>query len=160
VPFGKARVAAKGEDLTMVGVSNMVLECLRAAELLNETGVKAEVIDPISLVPLDIDTIAKSAKRTKHLMVIDNAWTSGGASAEIVAGVLEAAGPGAGIAVKRMGFAPTTCPTTPALEDLFYPNPVTIAEAAHRMVRPKDKPWRPDPEHAKLAYQAQFRGPF
>jgi pyruvate dehydrogenase E1 component beta subunit len=160
VPLGQARVAAKGDDLTLVGVSNMVVECLRAAELLTETGISAEVIDPISLVPLDIETIARSARRTKRLLVVDNAWTTGGASAEIVARTLEIAGPEAGIAVKRMGFAPTTCPTTPALEDLFYPNPVTIAEAAHRMAKPKDKPWRPDPEHAKLAYQAQFRGPF
>ena len=160
VPLGKARVAAKGDDITMVGVSNMVVECLRAAELLTETGIRAEVIDPISLVPLDAETIIASAKRTKRLLVVDNAWTCGGASAEIVARVLETAGPAAGISVKRMGFAPTTCPTTPALEELFYPNPVTIAEMAHGMVKPKDKSWRPDPEHAKLANQAQFSGPF
>src|SRR6185436_8869072 len=69
VPFGKARVVAKGSDVTMVGVSNMVIECLRAHELLAEAGISSEVIDPISLVPLDVVTILKSAKRTKKLLV-------------------------------------------------------------------------------------------
>ena len=59
-----------------------------------------------------------------------------------------------------MGFAPTTCPTTPVLEQAFYPDPAKIAETVYAMVRPGDKPWKPDPERAKLAYQAKFRGPF
>ncbi len=160
VPFGKARVAAKGSDVTMVGVSNMVIECLRAHELLAEAGISAEVIDPISLVPLDVDTILKSARRTKKLLVVDNSWLTCGASAEIVARVLEEAGPEAGIKVQRMGFAPTTCPTAPNLEALFYPNPATIAEAAYALAKPKAKRWKPDPKKAELAYQMQFRGPF
>lgn len=158
--FGRARVCKPGEDITLVGVSNMVMECLRTRELLEEVGVSAEVIDPISLVPLDIDTILASARRTRRLLVVDNAWTSCGASAEIVARVMEAAGPGAGIEVRRMGFAPTTCPTTPSLEEHFYPNPSTIAATAHAMVRPGGRSWAPDPERARLAYQTQFRGPF
>ena len=59
-----------------------------------------------------------------------------------------------------MGFAPTTCPTTPWLEQEFYPEPGKIAQARHAMVRPGDKAWQPDPERAKLAYQMNFRGPF
>ncbi|PWC40330.1 transketolase C-terminal domain-containing protein [Azospirillum sp. TSO22-1] len=156
---GKARVVAPGEDVTVVGISNMVVECLRARELLAEAGVSAEVIDPIWLAPLDIDTIVESARRTKRLVVADNGWTSCGASAEIVAQVLERAGD-AGIAVKRIGFEPTTCPPSPVLEAKFYPNPGTVAATIHAMVRPKDAPWTPDPERTKLAYQTQFRGPF
>lgn len=158
--FGRARLCKRGEDVTLVGISNMVMECLRTHELLEEVGVSAEVIDPISLVPLDIDTILASAMRTRRLLVVDNAWTSCGASAEIVARVVEAAGPGAGIEVRRMGFAPTTCPTTPSLEAHFYPNPSTIASTAYAMVRPGERNWTPDPERARLAYQTQFRGPF
>jgi pyruvate dehydrogenase E1 component beta subunit len=59
-----------------------------------------------------------------------------------------------------MGYAATTCPTTPVLEREFYPDPAKIAQAVHAMVRPDAKPWQPDPERAKLAYQARFRGPF
>lgn len=158
VPFGKARVVTKGADVTMVGISNMVVECLRAQELLAATGISAEVIDPISLMPLDIDTIVKSVRKTKRLLVVDNAWLTCGASAEIVTQVIERMG--GGIQVQRMGFAPTTCPTTPVLEQLFYPNPATIAQAAYKLANPRAKAWTPDAKSAQLAYQMQFRGPF
>ena len=158
LPLGVARVTREGDALTVVGVSNMLVECLRAAELLAEAGIEVEVIDPVTLSPLDIDTIAASANRTGRLLVVDNAWTNCGASAEIAAGVAERAD--RLVMVRRMGYAPTTCPTTPVLEDAFYPNPVTIATAAHAMVNPGAPEWRPDPEGAKLAYQVQFRGPF
>jgi len=160
VEFGRARICCAGDDVTVVGISNMVLECLRAQELLAEVGIHAEVIDPISLVPLDVETILHSALRTRRLVVVDNAWTNCGASAEIVARVLEMAGPRAGIEVRRIGFAPTTCPTAPNLEDHFYPNPSTIAQAINTLVRGPEHAWTPDPDRARLAYQAQFRGPF
>jgi len=158
VPFGVGRTCASGDDITLVGISNMLVECLRAHELLADAGIGAEVIDPVSLVPLDIDIIARSAERTGRLLVVDNAWTTCGASAEIVALVAERAG--RAIRVRRMGYAPTTCPTSPVLEHEFYPNPATIAAAAHAMVRPSGPAWRPDPERARLAYQTGFHGPF
>jgi pyruvate/2-oxoglutarate/acetoin dehydrogenase E1 component len=160
VPFGKARVCTQGDDITIVGISNMLMECLRAHELLADAGIRAEVIDPISLTPLDAATIATSARRTGRLLVVDNAWTSCGASAEIVARVVESDHDGAAVQVRRMGYAPTTCPTTPVLEDEFYPDPAKIAKVAHAMVRPGDPAWTSDPARAKLAYQLKFRGPF
>lgn len=159
VEFGKARICAQGDDITIVGISNMVNECLRAQELMAEKNIHGEVIDPVSLVPLDIDTIIESARRTRRLLVVDNAWMNCGAGAEIVARISEELGE-EGIKVSRMGFAQTTCPTSPWLEDAFYPNPATIATAAHAMVRPDDPDWKPDPERAKLSYQTEFRGPF
>jgi pyruvate dehydrogenase E1 component beta subunit len=160
VPFGKARVCTEGDDITVVGISNMLVECLRAHEILTDIGIHAEVIDPVSLVPLDIETIVNSVKRTGRLLVVDNAWTSCGASAEIVAQVVERAQNGKPITVRRLGYAPTTCPTTPVLEQAFYPDPGKIAQAIHDMVRPGAAAWQPDPERAKLAYQVKFRGPF
>jgi pyruvate dehydrogenase E1 component beta subunit len=160
VPFGKARVCTAGSDITIVGISNMLVECMRAHELLAEEGIEAEVIDPISLVPLDIETIAGSVRKTGRLLVVDNAWTGTGASAEIVAGVVERLANGQRLEARRMGYAPTTCPTTPVLESEFYPDPAKIARTAHAMVRPGAPDWAPDPERAKLAYQVKFRGPF
>jgi pyruvate dehydrogenase E1 component beta subunit len=160
VPFGKARITRPGSDITIVGISNMQVEALRAHELLNEIGIEAEVIDPITLVPLDIDVIVDSVRRTGNLLVVDNAWTSCGASAEIVSQVVEAISPLGGVRVKRLGFAPTTCPTTPTLEALFYPNPATIAAAAHTMLRPNATPWSPDPERCRMAHNVNFKGPF
>jgi pyruvate dehydrogenase E1 component beta subunit len=160
VAFGKARLCTQGDDITIVGISNMLLECLRACELLADIGIFPEVIDPISLTPLDIAAIAKSVQRTGRLLVVDNAWTSCGASAEIIARVVETSRKGAAIQARRVGYAPTTCPTTPALEGEFYPDPAKIAKLAQAMVRPGEPAWAPDPVRAKLAYQLKFRGPF
>ncbi|MSO92751.1 MAG: alpha-ketoacid dehydrogenase subunit beta [Rhodospirillales bacterium] len=160
VPFGHARVCTPGDDITIVGISNMLVEALRARELLTEVGIHAEVIDPISLVPLDSETIVRSVARTKRLLVVDNAWTTCGASAEIMARVIETLEPRELRAIRRLGFAPSTCPTTPSLERLFYPNPASIASAAHAMVRPEADRWEPSAETAALAYQMNFRGPF
>ncbi|MBP7669749.1 transketolase C-terminal domain-containing protein [Ferrovibrio sp. MS7] len=159
VELGKARIVAKGNDITIVGISNMLVECLRARELLAEQGIHAEVIDPITLSPLDSETVLQSVARTGKLLVVDNGWTMCGASAEILARVAETRAT-RGAVVQRMGFAPTTCPTSPPLEQLFYPNPATIAAAAHVLVRPDAEAWMPTADQAKLAYQAQFRGPF
>lgn len=156
---GQARVCTHGDDITIVGISNMAQEAVRAAELLAEKGVHAEVIDPIWLRPLDIDTILRSAARTRRLLVVDNGWTMCGASAEIAAAVAERA-PEAGIRVKRMGFADSTCPTSPWLEAKFYPNPGTIAETAWALTRPEQPAWLVSPEQTRLAYQVQFNGPF
>lgn len=157
---GKSRICVEGDDVTLVGISNMAAECIRAQELLADEGISAEVIDPIWLKPLDVETITRSALKTRRLVVVDNGWTMCGAGAEIVSAVLEAAGPDAGIAVKRLGFAPVTCPTSPWLEQAFYPNPSTIAKTVYELVRPQAAVWEPDAERAKLAYQSSFRGPF
>jgi len=154
---GKCRVITRGDDITVVGVSNMVMECLRAQEMLADEGIHAEVIDPIWLSPLDTDAMVASVERTGKLLVVDNAWLNCGASAEIVARVVERVN--RSIQVARMGFAPTSCPPSPPLEHEFYANPATIACRIHEMVRPGTT-WEPDKERAKLAYQMQFRGPF
>ena len=156
---GRARIWTQGRDVTIVGISNMVVEVLRAAELLHEVGIEAEVVDPIWLQPLDCETIIRSVERTGRLLVVDNAWVNCGASAEIAARVAEALGPRA-VQTRRIGFAPTTCPPSPALEQRFYPNPATIAQSAHEMVRPDQGGWVPDASRAMLAYQQAFRGPF
>src|SRR5229473_674845 len=141
---GKARVTAAGEDITLVGISFMQMECLRARHYLEDAGIRAEVIDPIWLSPLDIDTIAASVEKTGRLLVVDTAWLCCGASAEIVAGVAERLQGVRDLGLKRLGFAPVTCPTTPALEELFYPNARTIAAAARDLVEGAATGWMPD----------------
>ena len=157
---GKARVSAEGDDVTLVGISNMVVECLRARELLAEKGISAEVIDPIWLKPLDMETIITSVSKTGRLLVVDNAWTVCGMSAEILASIAETRNLSNSMQLQRMGFAPTTCPTSPTIEEKFYPSPATIASKVYSLINPVAQPWQPDPEKAKLAYQSQFKGPF
>jgi len=155
---GRARVAAPGADVTLVGVSHALIDCLRARRHLEEVGVSAEVIDPIWLAPLDLDAIAESAARTGRLVAVDNGWIPCGAGAEIVAGVAERLGGARDLRVARLGFAPTPCPPTPALEKLFYPDPRSIAAAAFDLVEGRATGWMPDerPDDAEL----EFRGPF
>jgi pyruvate/2-oxoglutarate/acetoin dehydrogenase E1 component len=155
---GKARITAKGDDVTLVGISYVQLECLRARAYLKDAGISAEVIDPIWLSPLDLDGIAASVARTGRLLVVDNGWTCCGAGAEIVAGVCERLQGNREVRVRRLGFAPTTCPTAPALEALYYPTAQTIAAAARDLVEEAETGWVPDrrPELDTLV----FKGPF
>jgi len=155
---GKARVAVPGSDVTLVGISHMQLECLRAQRYLATAGIHAEVIDPIWLQPLDIETIAESARKTGRLCVVDNGWVTCGAGAEIIAGVLERMQDFRPIQVRRLGFATTTCPPAPTLEDLYYPNGRTIASAVRNFVTGAKDAWLPE-ESADLR-EIEFKGPF
>lgn len=154
---GRSRVTAEGSDVTLVGISYMHIECLRARQYLASVGIGAEVIDPIWLSPLDVDTIASSVRKTGRLCVVDNGWTMCGAGAEIVAAVGERLGL-EDFRFRRLGFAPTTCPTTPSLEKHFYPNARSIASVAFDLVEGGISGWIPD-ENVELR-SIQFRGPF
>jgi pyruvate/2-oxoglutarate/acetoin dehydrogenase E1 component len=154
---GKSRVTAVGTDVTLVGISQMQVECLRAQAYLKDVGIRAEVIDPIWLSPLDTDTIAASVAKTGALIVVDNGWTCCGASAEIIAQVTERL-QGKHFRTRRMGFAPVTCPTSPGLEDLYYPNGRTIAASARDLVEGTKTGWMPEEKPALKSIV--FKGPF
>jgi acetoin:2,6-dichlorophenolindophenol oxidoreductase subunit beta len=129
VPFGKARILHEGSDATLVAISHMVIESRRAVKLLEEKGISVELIDPISVAPLDIETILRSVGKTRRLLVVDNDWTTAGVSAEVLASVAETFQDKELIQVKRLGYFPSPCPTTRPLEDAYYPDPATIARA-------------------------------
>jgi len=158
VPFGKARILKEGDDVTVVAISHMVVESLRAATHLEAVGIHAEIIDPVSLSPLDIDTIVQSVTKTGRLLVVDNGWLACGASAEIITQVFERLQNVRPIQVKRMGFAPVPCPTTKPLENLFYPNARTIAGKAFDLVKGGEQKWLPEGAEAKEILE--FKGPF
>ena len=157
VPFGRARVLGEGGDVTIVGVSHMAVEALRARSQLARAGIAAEVIDPVSLSPLDMDTVEASLRKSGRLLVVDTAWTSCGASAEIVAQGVERLQGARSLRVRRLGFAPVVCPTTRPLEDLFYPTPRRIAAAAHALVHDQPESWEPDDDPPG---PIEFKGPF
>lgn len=137
IAFGKSIVRSRGSDITIVGISWMNVECQNALEYLKKVGIDAELIDPVSIAPLDINTIIKSVKKTGKLLVVDPAWTNCGVSAEIVAQIAEYFGPNKKIIAKRIGFAPVPSPNSSALEKYFYPNAENIADTALKMVRGK-----------------------
>jgi pyruvate/2-oxoglutarate/acetoin dehydrogenase E1 component len=87
VPIGVADVKRAGEHVTIVATSRMVLFALEAAERLSAQGVEAEVIDPRTLKPLDLDTIVHSVQKTGRLVVVNEAHLTGGFTAEVAARV-------------------------------------------------------------------------
>jgi pyruvate/2-oxoglutarate/acetoin dehydrogenase E1 component len=157
VPFGRCRVLGEGSHVTIVGVSHMVVESLRARHALGTRGISAEVIDPVSLSPLDLEGIAASVRKTRHLLVVDHDWVFCGIAAEMVTGVVERLGGElGGVRFRRLGLAPVTCPTAPNLERLFYPSAQSIAAAASELVG--GDAWSPDWMDAPEV--VEFKGPF
>lgn len=158
VPLGKARVVREGSDITVVAISHMVVEALRAVVLLASKGVSVELIDPVSVAPLDTQTILASVAKTKRLLFVDNDWTIAGASAEVLAAVAETFQGREPVQVRRMGYHPSPCPTTRPLEDLYYPSPEGIAEAVLEFFpgRALDR----ENSMAERPELSEFKGPF
>ena len=130
VPIGEAVTLRPGRDVTIVALSRLVHEALAAAErLAAEDGIEAEVIDPRTLVPLDLDAIVSSVERTNRLVVAHEAVEHGGYGAEIAARVQEAAFDHLDAPVERVGapFAPV--PLSAPLEDAYVPGADAIVAA-------------------------------
>jgi pyruvate/2-oxoglutarate/acetoin dehydrogenase E1 component len=89
IPFGRAEIKRKGNDVTVVGLSRMSHESLAVAVELEKEGISLEVIDPRTLVPLDKETIRKSVAKTGRLVVVDEACRTCSAAAEIISLVVE-----------------------------------------------------------------------
>jgi pyruvate dehydrogenase E1 component beta subunit len=134
VPFGVAAVRRRGEHLTVVATGLMVGRALEAAEALAAEGIELEVIDPRTLVPLDMETIVGSVERTGRALVVQEAVRTAGAGAEIAARIQEAAFFALDAPVWRLGALDTSIPQSPALEQLVIPSSAQIAAAARELV--------------------------
>jgi pyruvate dehydrogenase E1 component beta subunit len=158
IPLGKARILRTGDDVTVVGVSWMGVEALKAAGILKARhGVCVEVVDPRTISPLDTEVIARSVDKTGHCIVADNDWLHCGFSAEIAAQVSESCFGRLKSPVKRIGFAFTHCPSARHLEDRFYPNAVDIVRAAEEMLGLKPTEMT---DEDMYSYEKKFKGPF
>lgn len=132
VPIGVADVKRSGRDVTVIATSKMVPEALAAAEFLATEGISVEVIDPRTLVPLDIDTISESVAKTGRLVVTHEAWTRGGFGAEVVAAVVER-GVELHAAPLRICGANVPPPFSPALQRISIPNRERLVEQIRRI---------------------------
>jgi acetoin:2,6-dichlorophenolindophenol oxidoreductase subunit beta len=159
IPIGKGRVLREGTDLTIVAVSYMVLEALRAADLLARHGIDAEVIDVCSVRPWDAPLILDSVRKTGRLLVSDNAWKTLGFSAEVVATVAESGVP-LEAAPRRVCLPDYPTPTSQALAAGYYPRAVDIEAAAAGMFG-IDPPETHEPPAIPLDVpDMSFTGPF
>jgi len=132
VPIGPARIARSGKDVTIVAASYMVLEALRAAELLAAEGIESEVVDLRTISPLDSDSINESVARTGRLVVADLGTKSFGISGEIVARVVETQLASLKAPPARVSAPDYPTPTSPALANNYYPRAPHIVAAVRR----------------------------
>jgi pyruvate dehydrogenase E1 component beta subunit len=134
VPIGAAVVVRPGGDVTIVALSRLVDESLVAAERLAAEGIEAEVIDPRTLVPLDLDAILESVRRTNRLVIAHEAVEHGGFGAEIAAQVQAAAFDHLDGPIERVGapFAPV--PFSPPAEDAYVPGADEVYAAVLRVL--------------------------
>ena len=134
VPIGRAEVLRPGRDATVVALSRLVHEALAAAErLAAEDGIEVEVIDPRTLVPLDLATIVASVERTGRLVVAHEAVERGGFGAELTARVQEAAFDYLDAPIARVGAPFAPIPFSGPLEDAYLPGADEIAAAVRRL---------------------------
>jgi acetoin:2,6-dichlorophenolindophenol oxidoreductase subunit beta len=129
VPIGRARIVRPGRDVTVVALSRLVHESLAAAEDLAAEGIEIEVIDPRSLVPLDLEAIVESVSRTHRLVVAHEAVEHGGVGAEIATQVQAAAFDELDAPIARVGAPFAPIPFSPPLEDAYLPGRVEVAAA-------------------------------
>lgn len=134
IPLGQAVIRRPGKHITLLAVSKMVGVALKAAEKLAAESIEAEVIDPRTLAPLDLDTIVSSVRRTGHLVIVHEAVETGGVGAEIASQVQEAAFNELAAPVLRVGapFAPV--PASIVLEKAFVPGEEQVIEAVRRSI--------------------------
>jgi acetoin:2,6-dichlorophenolindophenol oxidoreductase subunit beta len=133
IPFGVADVKRVGRDITLVATSSMVQVALGAADLLEESGLSAEVVDPRTLWPLDEKTLIESAKKTSRVIVIDEGYERYGVTAEIAAVIAEGAFYSLDAPVKRMGAMHIPIPFSPPLEDVTVPTEKSVFEVARKL---------------------------
>jgi pyruvate/2-oxoglutarate/acetoin dehydrogenase E1 component len=127
LPLGRARVAREGTDVTVITWGQMLRECLTAAD---GCEVSLEVVDLRSLVPLDLDTLIASARKTGHLLIVHEAVRDFGAGAELAARVGEELYDELLAPVRRLGAPPVPMPFSPDLEKTLLPSAESIAAAA------------------------------
>jgi acetoin:2,6-dichlorophenolindophenol oxidoreductase subunit beta len=134
VPLGVAKVVRPGSDVTIVATSQMVHESLRAAERLAEKGIQAEVVDPRTLQPLDIETIVESVKKTHRVVVAHEAVRFCGVGAEIAAQITSEAFDYLDAPPIRIGAPFSPVPYSPPLEKAWLPDADTVFEAVVGMM--------------------------
>ncbi|MDR7555258.1 MAG: alpha-ketoacid dehydrogenase subunit beta [Armatimonadota bacterium] len=133
IPLGVADVKRAGRDVTIVATSSMVHVALAAAELLAGEGIEAEVVDPRTTVPLDVETLVASARKTGRVIVVDEGYEKYGVTGELAAVIAEGAFYDLDAPVRRLGAMHVPVPFSPVLEDLTVPTAERVAAVAREL---------------------------
>jgi pyruvate dehydrogenase E1 component beta subunit len=133
IPFGKADIKREGSDITIIAWSWMIQKALAAAEQLAAKGIKAEVIDPRTLVPLDKDAILKSVAKTGKLLIVHEEVKTSGFAGEIAAIVADEGFDSLDAPIKRISAPDTPIPFSPVLETAYIPSVEKIVKTVEEM---------------------------
>lgn len=133
VPIGQAEIVREGRDVTLCGIGRMTHVCLEAAASLAKEGIAAEVVDVLTLSPLDEDTILKSVSRTRRLVVVDEDTPTASMARDIAARVAEKAFDELDAPVKTVNAPDTPVPFAAVLEANYVPRPVQVVAAVHEI---------------------------
>lgn len=133
VEFGKAVVRRPGRDITIVAVSLMVYEAVKAAQELEKLGIDAEILDPRTIKPLDLETILASVAKTGRLLIADCGPATGGFASEVAARVAEKGFSHLKNRIGMVGLPDCPTPASPALEKAFYPDCADIVKLAREL---------------------------
>src|SRR3989441_8556279 len=129
--FGEAAVRREGDDVTIVGISRMALTAEKGAEqLAAEHEIEAEVIDPRTLRPLDLDTILESVRKTNRAVIVEEGWPHGGVGANLAALIQEQAFDHLDAPVERVTGADVPMPYSKPLEQAAFPHAEHVVQAA------------------------------
>jgi pyruvate dehydrogenase E1 component beta subunit len=129
--FGEAAIRREGSDVTIIGILRMAHEAEKAAKTLaNEHGVEAELIDPRTLRPLDLDTILESVRKTNRCVVVEEGWPHGGVGANLSALITEQAFDHLDAPIQRVTGADVHMPYSKRMEQAAIPHPEHIVSAA------------------------------
>lgn len=134
IPFGQSDVKRKGKDATIVAISYMVLKALKAAERLAGEGIEAEVIDLRTLVPLDLDTILQSVRKTNRAMIVHEGCRRNGIGAEVACLIQEEAFDYLDAPVERVGALNVPIPYSEPLEKAVIPDEEDIVTAVKKLL--------------------------
>jgi acetoin:2,6-dichlorophenolindophenol oxidoreductase subunit beta len=134
IRLGEALVRREGRDVTLVTMGSMIPLSLQAAETLAKSTISAEVLDIRCLMPLDIESIVASVKKTRRLVVAEPGWRMYGAAAEIIATVAETLGREMRSRPRRVTWPQSAVPTGSKLEDQFYPTSDDIVAACRASI--------------------------
>jgi len=133
--FGKADIKREGKDVTIFAYSNMVFKSLEAAEELQKDGISCEVIDPRTLVPLDLEAITGSVKKTGHLVIVSEACRRGSVASDISAKVTEVAFDFLDAPIKIVAGLNTPIPYNSTLEQACIPHKENIIKAVKELLK-------------------------
>lgn len=140
VPLGVADVKRAGRDLTIIATGFMVQHALDAAKTLAGDGIDVEVIDPRTLVPLDLPTLVRSARKTGRVLIVHDAWRNCGIGAEIAASLYEEIFSDLRQPIERLAHLDVPHPYSPALEDVVRPNRDKIVQSVRSMLASRERP--------------------